>query len=1292
MKNFKKRVGDWLRSKPQLTVRCGNSYYRLTRLKLTSLEDRITPALPDLVGFDFRPSGFPTAYMHVEEASPSWGDQIHIDYAYLNQGAGSTASSQTFSISLYLTTNSTINPATDFRLAHLVNSGFTVPAFNSGSFWIFTLTLPASNPLSPLTSGPFTLGAFIDADNTVAETNDSNNINQGTAKDLTTVNILSPAAVVTDSQGSSSDHAINFGSVVTDGVGNALTTQTVTLTDSAARSLLKVLQNGISLTAGTNFHIVNILSNKLSQTVNVAGGNSLLAANSSEAWTIQLSFDPLATGSLTDTLKIQTDDPANPIINVALSGTGTPQSNLVVTNPSSQTLNFGNVAVDGAGGAKGTATVTLANNGSGPLNVSQNGITVAAGPFAVTGIVSSTQGTINLATGPKTMAAGGAETWTVSLTFDPTATGLFQVPLTITTDAPLTPTVVVSLLGTGQTPQHLVVVPTSVAFGSVPADGPGLQLATQTVTLTNTGQLPLQVNQNGMTLVTGTHFKIASVASSTQGVINLGSGPATLAGSSAETWTATLQFDPSAAGSLSDTFRIVSNDPATPTLNVSLTGTGLDQPILVVTDSDTPNNDLIQGFPATLNDGTGGKSSLQTLTLTNIGTQPLVVSQNGITFTTGTNYQIVSVVSSTNGSINLAAGSGTIAIKSAETWTVTVRFDPLSNGTISDTLHIASNDPVHPTTNVALNGQGVVPTVAAIYPMQAVHVSASRAYRLTWNGVYVPGTGTVSLYYDTDRNSASGLVAIVSSLPQKQSTYDWQVPAGLVGGTYTIYVKLQDGAVAAANYAAGSLTVDAANSDRLLSAPVTDTAAYSLSYAYNGTTYVAPYALSLGDNTLYPTGGGVTHEYHIFRAATLVDADSTAYDSLSKVTSTTDSNSQTITYTRDLLSRVTHVAYLDGTGVDYTYDASSNLLTMHDATGWQIYGYDVLNRLTSVTYSPTNNINDPAALTIGYQYDLANRLVELDYPSGKRVLYGYDNAGKLTSVTEKNSGQSDLVTNYTYSATTGLLTTETRPNDTQTIYSYDSNGQLIDILHRRTSTQALVLQYHYTLDAANRRTLVVITTPSGTTAQAYAYDDLERLVQVTYSDNNGTIESTDRVVKYTYDLNGNRLTQTTYASGVANGATETLTYAYGFEDRLQTVTDQGGVVRGRYAYDWRGNTVELVTPTATTLFKYDGRSLLVSADDGTNHVEYQYDGAGRRVAQTVNGLATQFVVDPSSAVYQTLEERASGGSLNAGYVYGLDRIGGVLPGSSSPVYYLKDGLGSVGSLTSSNGSLVGNYS
>jgi YD repeat-containing protein len=168
------------------------------------------------------------------------------------------------------------------------------------------------------------------------------------------------------------------------------------------------------------------------------------------------------------------------------------------------------------------------------------------------------------------------------------------------------------------------------------------------------------------------------------------------------------------------------------------------------------------------------------------------------------------------------------------------------------------------------------------------------------------------------------------------------------------------------------------------------------------------------------------------------------YDSLGDATSTTNSDGPATAITYDMKQRPIHVSYPDGNCVICTYDAVGNLSTMRDSNGWQIYGYDALGRLTSVTYSPTDNVKDPTALLIGYHYDLDNRLTELAYPNcGKKATYSYDAAGNLTSIAEENDGQTSRVTTYTYSSTNELLTSEVPWNNTETLYTYDSAGQQI---------------------------------------------------------------------------------------------------------------------------------------------------------------------------------------------------------------------------------------------------------
>jgi len=1240
---------------------------------------------------------YPNATFSLLPQSISWGEIVTLSYYLINIG---NVASGTFSVGFYLSADSNISTSDVFL------GGVNMPSISTeqpllGSSVSFQM--PPSRPAREARN--YYIGMIIDVYNTVLENSEVNNSNQADGRDMVAITVLPPVATVADSIGSSSDKMMSFGAVVNDGKANASTTYSLTLTNSAAKSILKVAQNGVRLVSGANFKVKEVISNKLSQAVNTASGSSFLAANSTEIWTILLTFDPTANGNLSDTLIIETDDPVNPVINVALSGVGLGRGNLSITDSlgaaNDQRLDFGDTAADGSGGQFKTATLTLVNNGSGPLTINQNSITLPTGPFTVASIVSSTQGVINLASGAKTLAAASAESWTVSIRFDPTVTGQAQQSLSIGSDDPDTPIANVTLMGSGLLPAKIAVTDTVdpqndrlINFGAVHADGVNLQLARQSVLVSNAGQLPLIVNQNGLSLLNGSQYRIESVNSSLKGSVDLASGSATLAPSPSETWTVRVVFDPVLAGNQTDSLRISSNDLTSPLTTVSLSGTGLNQGALVVRDSDPPLDDRSQSFGAILQDGPGGRKTTRSLQLSNVGNQELLISQNGIGLQGGTHFRVASIVSSTAGAINLASGARTLLARSAETWTVAVEFDPTATGSLADALRILSNDPQQPTTTVALSGLGALPQVTALSPSRVLNASAGNVYSIDWSGQYAPGNAVYSLYYDTDRNPSSGLIQIAANLPQSISSYRWQLPTNLVGGNYTIYVAMNEAGVPgiqAGSYADGSINIDAAGTDRLLSAPVTDASTYTLTTRVNGIDVNSTQALAPGTNLLYQTTGGASREYRITRVASLVDVDHSDYDELGNVTGTTDADGRKSVYFYDQLSRLTSTKYADGESVAYTYDLAGNLLSMQDGSGWQFYSYDIRDRLTSVTYSPSNSPTDPAALRIGYEYDLSNRLTALIYPSGKRVEYGYTAAGKLNRVTEKATGQADLVTTYAYAATSGLLLKTTRSNNTETSYGYDSNGRLTDIHHRRTDTQATVLRYAYTLDASGRRTGVVVTSETGVRAEKYLYDDFNRLREVAYSDDNGTIDATDRVVRYGYDKNDRRLTQTTFANGVAAGATETLSYAYGFENRLLTVTDQNGVVQERYSYDQQGNQVQKVTPSKTSRYSYNSRNLLTAIEDGSSYLEYVYDGAGRRVAEISNGITNRLINDPSKSIFQVLEERQQNGAINADYSYGLERLSGTISGQSSRMFYLADVLGSVGALANRDGATVDSY-
>lgn len=96
---------------------------------------------------------------------------------------------------------------------------------------------------------------------------------------------------------------------------------------------------------------------------------------------------------------------------------------------------------------------------------------------------------------------------------------------------------------------------------------------------------------------------------------------------------------------------------------------------------------------------------------------------------------------------------------------------------------------------------------------------------------------------------------------------------------------------------------------------------------------------------------------------------------------------------------------------EYTYDDSGNRITLVDtpdvgaATSWS-YGYDYLNRLTSVTRGSSTTL---------YAYDESDNRFSLTLPSGDEWTYGFDLADQITSRSFTPSGGSlSVVETYTH--------------------------------------------------------------------------------------------------------------------------------------------------------------------------------------------------------------------------------------------------------------------------------------
>ena len=184
----------------------------------------------------------------------------------------------------------------------------------------------------------------------------------------------------------------------------------------------------------------------------------------SESCNINVKVTPNKAGEITDTLRVTTDVTSTPIKDVALRIKGLDR----VFTISPVSLNFGSVPV---GSASTTKAVTIRNTGN--VNLAINSITATA-PFT---IASKTCGT--------SLAANA--TCNVLVKVTPNAAGANTGNLNIVTDALRESTKTVALSVTGTTSSYSIST-TTLDFGTVEY---GQESATKTITVTNTGSLPI---------------------------------------------------------------------------------------------------------------------------------------------------------------------------------------------------------------------------------------------------------------------------------------------------------------------------------------------------------------------------------------------------------------------------------------------------------------------------------------------------------------------------------------------------------------------------------------------------------------------------------------------------------------------------------------------------------------------------------------------------------------------------------------------------------------------------------
>ncbi len=386
-------------------------------------------------------------------------------------------------------------------------------------------------------------------------------------------------------------------------------------------------------------------------------------------------------------------------------------------------------------------------------------------------------------------------------------------------------------------------------------------------------------------------------------------------------------------------------------------------------------------------------------------------------------------------------------------------------------------------------------------------------------------------------------------------------------------------------------------------------------------------------------------------------SESYAYDADNNLTSKTDRKGQTITYVYDDLNRLTSKTYPDTTSVEYTYDLVGKVLSVNDPTGTYAFAYDNMGRLigTTTSYSFLTSRN----FTTSYSYDAASNRTGFTDPEGGTTGYTYDTLNRLTALAPPTAFGSGSF-GFGYDAL-NRRTQMTRPNNVTTNYTYDSLSRLLSVLHQAGSST--IDGASYGLDNAGNR--ISKTDWQANVTSNYTYDQIYELTQVTqgtnttesysydpvgnrlsslgvgsYSVNNSNELTATPIASYTYDNDGNVVSKT--------DSTGTTTYTWDFENRLTSVTLPGTGGTISFKYDPLGRRIYKQSPTVTSIFAYDGDNLIETVNSSGVVVA--------RYAQTQN-------------IDEPLAELRSG----------------------TTNYYEADGLGSVTSLTASNGTVAQSY-
>jgi RHS repeat-associated protein len=395
------------------------------------------------------------------------------------------------------------------------------------------------------------------------------------------------------------------------------------------------------------------------------------------------------------------------------------------------------------------------------------------------------------------------------------------------------------------------------------------------------------------------------------------------------------------------------------------------------------------------------------------------------------------------------------------------------------------------------------------------------------------------------------------------------------------------------------------------------------------------------------------------------------YDSRGRLASTTDPLDRTERYFYDDADRLERQVLPDGREIRYAYDAKGNLTSL-TPPGRPAHSFSHTPVDLTERYAPPLLGGDSTATR--YTYNQDRDLERITRPDGTAVEFGYDGAGRLSTL-RTAAGQYT----YTFDLGTGNLSSITAPGNATLSYSYDGSfptamqwaGEVVgsvgvsynnDLQVAVQTVNGDSVRFAYDRDglltgagalglARLSQNGLVTGTALGGVTQRLSYNARGELSGDSVTFGTGTLFQT----QYTRDDLG-RITGLTETMG---GQTSTYAFAYDSIGRLKEVKKDGSAVES-YEYDANGNRTRFTSPNGLLTGSYDAQDRLiqygsttygytangelrtkVAGSDttyyeydalgnlrevrlrGGTRIEYLIDGGNRRIGKKVNGARVQ---------------------------------------------------------------------